>query len=123
MRFASDDVRDHIVCRKNDYEPSYALYGASLRWKSPKIDFREIFGVDRFSTFATLSSKSDLVAARPEMTRRATSRRPELSTRLKDHVERRLGSAAKARKTRLSRDLAQSTLAGLGTESQCHLLR
>jgi len=55
--------------------------------------------------------------------RRATSRRPELSTRLKDHVERLLGSAAKARKTRLSRDLAQSTLAGLGTESQCHLLR
>jgi hypothetical protein len=55
MRFASDDVRDHIVCRKNDYEPSYALYGASLRWKSPKIDFREIFGVDRFSTFATRS--------------------------------------------------------------------
>jgi hypothetical protein len=53
MPFASDDVRDHIVCRKNDYEPSYALYGASLRWKSPKIDFREIFGVDRFSTFAT----------------------------------------------------------------------
>jgi hypothetical protein len=47
MRFASDDVRDHIVCRKNDYEPSYALYGASLRWKSPKIDFREIFGVVR----------------------------------------------------------------------------
>jgi len=55
MRFASDDVRDHIVCRKNDYEPSYALYGASLRWKGPKIDFREIFGVDRFSTFATQS--------------------------------------------------------------------
>jgi hypothetical protein len=55
MHFASDDVRDHIVCRKNDYEPSYALYGASLRWKSPKIDFREIFGVDRFSTFATQS--------------------------------------------------------------------
>jgi len=57
MRFASDDVRDHIVCRKNDYEPSYALYGASLRWKSPKIDFREIFGVHRFSTFATLSRR------------------------------------------------------------------
>jgi hypothetical protein len=55
MRFASDDVRDHMVCRKNDYEPSYAQYGASLRWKSPKIDFREIFGVDRFSTFATQS--------------------------------------------------------------------
>jgi len=68
-------------------------------------------------------TKSDLIVARREMTRRATSRRPELSTRLKDHVGRRLGSAAKARKTRLSRDLAQSTLAGLGTESQCHLLR
>ena len=58
MRFARDDVRDYIVCRKNDYEPSYALYGASQRWKSPKIDFREIFGVDRFSTFATQSAKS-----------------------------------------------------------------
>jgi hypothetical protein len=52
MRCERDDVRDHIVCRKNDYEPSYALYGASERWKSPKIDFREIFGDDRFSTFA-----------------------------------------------------------------------
>jgi len=58
MRFASDDVRDHIVCRKNDYEPSYALYGASLRWKSPKIDFREIFGVDRFSLLQHNRGKS-----------------------------------------------------------------
>ena len=58
MRFARDDVRDHIVCRKNDYEPSYALYGASQRWKSPKIDFREIFGVVRFLTFSTLSAIS-----------------------------------------------------------------
>ena len=40
--------------------------------------------------------------------------RPELSTRLKDHVERRLGCAAKACETRLGRDVAQSTLAGLG---------
>jgi hypothetical protein len=55
MRFARDGVRDHIVCLKNDYEPSYALYGASQRWKSLKIDFREIFGVDRFWTFATPS--------------------------------------------------------------------
>jgi hypothetical protein len=39
---------------------------------------------------------------------------PELSARLKDHVERRLGCAAKACETRLGRDLAQSTLAGLG---------
>src|SRR5262245_20306872 len=39
---------------------------------------------------------------------------PELSARLKDHVERRLGRAAKACESRLGRDLAQSTLAGLG---------
>ena len=42
MRFVRRDVRDHMVCRKNDCKPSYALYGASQRWKSPKIDFREI---------------------------------------------------------------------------------
>jgi hypothetical protein len=45
----------------------------------------------------------------------AASRRPDLSTCLKDHIERRLGSAAEARKTRLGRDLTQSTLAGLCT--------
>jgi hypothetical protein len=39
MRFARRDVRDHIVCRKNDYEPSYALYGASQRWKVQKSTF------------------------------------------------------------------------------------
>jgi hypothetical protein len=31
MPFARGDVRDHIVCYKNDHEPSYALYGASQR--------------------------------------------------------------------------------------------
>jgi hypothetical protein len=55
MPFAGGDVRDHIVSPKNDHGPSYRLYRALQRWGRLKIDFREIFGVVRFSTFATVS--------------------------------------------------------------------
>ena len=58
MRFARADVRDHIVSRKNDQGPSHRSYGPLQRRKGMKIDFREIFGVVRFSTFATLSARS-----------------------------------------------------------------
>ena len=55
MRFARADVRDHIVSRKNEEGPSHWSYGPLQRRKGMKIDFRSIFGVVRFSTFATLS--------------------------------------------------------------------
>jgi hypothetical protein len=51
MRYERDDVRDHIVCRKNDYETSYALYGVSQRWKSPKSKSRLVFVPARSSGF------------------------------------------------------------------------
>jgi hypothetical protein len=55
MRFARGDIRDHIVSHKNDHGASYRRYGV-LPWRRrPKITFCEIFGVVRFSTFATLS--------------------------------------------------------------------
>ena len=58
MRFARGDMRDHIVPHKNDHGASYGRYGV-LRWRSQlKISFCEIFGVARFSTFATQSAKS-----------------------------------------------------------------
>jgi hypothetical protein len=57
MRFARGDMRDHIVSHKNDHEASYWRYGI-LRWRSwLKINICEIFGVVRFSTFATISAK------------------------------------------------------------------
>ena len=55
MRFARGDMRDHIVSHKNDHGASYRRYGV-LPWRSwLKINFCEIFGVVRFSTFATPS--------------------------------------------------------------------
>jgi hypothetical protein len=55
MRFARGDMRDHIVSHKNDHGASYKRYGV-LQWRSRlKISFCEIFGVVRFSTFATKS--------------------------------------------------------------------
>ena len=50
MRFARGDVRDHIVLH---HRPSYRRYSGLQRRESPKINFREIFEVVRFSTFAT----------------------------------------------------------------------
>jgi hypothetical protein len=55
MPFARGDMRDHIVSHKNDHGASYRRYGV-LPWRGRlKINFCEIFGVVRFSTFATLS--------------------------------------------------------------------
>jgi hypothetical protein len=57
MRFARGDMRDHIVSHKNDHGASYWRYGI-LRWRSwLEINICEIFGVVRFSTFATISAK------------------------------------------------------------------
>jgi hypothetical protein len=58
MRFARGDVRDHIVSHRNDHGPSYRPYRRLQRSRRLKIDFREIFGVVRFSTFATVSAQS-----------------------------------------------------------------
>jgi hypothetical protein len=57
MRFARGDMRDHIASHKNDYGPSYRRYGVLQRRSRLKISFCEIFGVSRFSTFATISAK------------------------------------------------------------------
>ncbi len=56
MRFSSGDVRDHILSHKIDHGSSYRSYRALQRRRPLKIDFREIFGADRFSTFATVSA-------------------------------------------------------------------
>jgi hypothetical protein len=58
VRCSCGDVRDHIVSHKNDHRPPYRSYRALQRRKSLKIDIREIFGVARFSTFATVSATS-----------------------------------------------------------------
>ena len=58
MRFARGDVRVHIGSHKNDHGPPYPSYRALQRRRRLKIDFREIFGVARFSTFATLSARN-----------------------------------------------------------------
>jgi len=56
MRFARGDMRDHIVSHQNDQGASYRRYGV-LPWLSQlKINFCEIFGVVRFSAFATISA-------------------------------------------------------------------
>jgi hypothetical protein len=53
MRFAGDDEGDHVVSHKMDHGPSYRRCGALQRQRRLKINFREIFGVVRFSTFST----------------------------------------------------------------------
>jgi hypothetical protein len=55
MRFARGDMRDHTVSHRIDYCASYRRYGVLPRRSRLKIKFCEIFGVVRFSTFATLS--------------------------------------------------------------------
>jgi hypothetical protein len=56
MRFVCGDVRDLIVSHKNDHGPWHRRYRALQRKRRLKIRFREIFGVVRFSTFATISA-------------------------------------------------------------------
>jgi hypothetical protein len=56
MRFVRRDVRDHIAYQKNGHGASCQRYRASQRRSRLKINFCEIFGVVRFSTFATLSA-------------------------------------------------------------------
>jgi hypothetical protein len=60
-RVARGDVRDHVVPRKNDHGPAERRDGASQCYSSLKITFREIFGVVRFSTFATKSARTRLM--------------------------------------------------------------
>jgi hypothetical protein len=58
MRFARSDMRGYVVSHKNDYGASHWLYGV-LQWRSRlKINFCEILGAGRFSTFATKSTLS-----------------------------------------------------------------
>src|SRR5258708_35891330 len=59
MRFACGDMRDHIVSYQNDHRPSYWRRRALRQQERLSIDFREIFRVVRFSTFATISARSE----------------------------------------------------------------
>ena len=54
MRFSRSDVRDHIVSSKIDHVPPQWRWQAMQQQRCLEIDFREIFWVVRFSTFATL---------------------------------------------------------------------
>jgi hypothetical protein len=56
MRLVCGDVRDLIVSHKTDHGPAHRRYRALQQWRSLKICFREIFGIVRFSTFATISA-------------------------------------------------------------------
>src|SRR5258705_10181701 len=58
MRFTRGDVRDHIVSSKIDHGPPWWRGKATQQQRSPKINFREIFRVVRFSTFATISAQN-----------------------------------------------------------------
>ena len=56
MRFVRRDVRDLIAHQKNGHGASYRHHRVLQRRSRLKFDFREIFGVVQFSTFATLSA-------------------------------------------------------------------
>ena len=58
MRFVYGDVRVLIVSHENDHGPSHRRCRALQWWSSLEIGFREIFGVVRFSTFATISARN-----------------------------------------------------------------
>jgi hypothetical protein len=59
MRFTRGDLRDQIVSSKIDHGPRSGVE-KRCRSRSPKINFREISRVVRFSTFATISTLSRL---------------------------------------------------------------
>jgi hypothetical protein len=61
MRFVCGDVRDLIVSHKTDHGPAHRRYRALQQWRCLKICFREIFGIVRFSTFATISATTRLM--------------------------------------------------------------
>ena len=65
MRFVCGDVRDLIVSHKTDHGPAHRRYRALQQWRRLKICFREIFGIVRFSTFATLSPRQQTSVRRP----------------------------------------------------------
>src|SRR5712672_2118886 len=85
MRFACGDMRDHIVSYQNDHRPLYWRRRALRQQERLRIDFREIFRVVRFSTFATISARSRPLLV-PELADcdmadgRAACRRPRRST-------------------------------------------
>ncbi len=58
MLLARGDMRDHIVSHKNYHRPSWRHYRALQRQERLTINFCEIFGAVRFSTFATVSAIS-----------------------------------------------------------------
>ena len=62
MRFARSDPRTHIDSYENDHRPSYWLQSTLPLQQCRKNDFREIFGVFRFSTFRQHRPKGDVVA-------------------------------------------------------------
>jgi hypothetical protein len=53
MPFARGDMGGHIVSHKNDHGASYRRYAVLQWWSRLKVCLREIFGIVRFSTFAT----------------------------------------------------------------------
>jgi len=53
MRSVRKDVRDLIAHQKNGHGASYRRHRVLQRRNRLKFDFREIFGVAQFSTFAT----------------------------------------------------------------------
>ena len=55
MRFVCGDVRNLIVSHQTDHGPAHRRYRALQRRRCLEINFREIFGIVRFSTFATKS--------------------------------------------------------------------
>jgi hypothetical protein len=61
MRFVRGDVRDLIAHQKNGHGASYRHHKGLQRRSRLKFDFRGIFGLVRFSTFATLSATSGLM--------------------------------------------------------------
>jgi hypothetical protein len=66
MRFVRSDVRGLIVSHKSDHGPSHRRDSALQRQRSLEFNFRGIFGVVRFSTFATISARN--AESTPSMT-------------------------------------------------------
>jgi hypothetical protein len=81
MRFVRRDVRDLIAHQKNGHRASYRRHRVLQRRSRLKFDFREIFGVVRFSTFATLSAMNRHGGDKPH--KRKTARRCLFSTELR----------------------------------------
>ena len=84
-RVARGDARDHVVPRKNDHGPAQRRDGASQRYSSLKITFREFLGSSDFRLLQQNRPVADISTRTPERSGPCPSGRQLQMKRLPRH--------------------------------------